>query len=346
MHHKDLRLVNKAGRVELRKRAVRAVLEASDRSISRIAKLMGVRWHTLNTWVEQCKAGGEKALEVDNRGAEKWDNTILTEKENKMIYKMIINKTPDQLQMNFMLWTRQAIQELIKLKFNKEISLQAISVMLKKWNMTFQKPKLKSYKQNPAVVEKWLNESYPAIVAAAKKENAMILWGDETSICSGDVVGKGFATKGQTPVLKTPGSRYSIKMVSCVSNRGEVRFMTFKGSMNAKMFIEFLRRLTKGQTKKIYLIIDNSRVHHAKLIREWVAKHSDEIQLKFLPPYSPEHNPDEYLNQTIKARLKIRRKDQNAAELQNSVTQVMGSLQKSPKIIQSLFNHPLVRYAS
>ncbi|MDP3442293.1 MAG: helix-turn-helix domain-containing protein, partial [Ignavibacteria bacterium] len=111
MHKKDLRLVSKAERVEFRKRAVRAVLEAPDRSINRIAKIMGVRWHTLNTWVELYKAGGEEALGVDNRGAQKWDNTILTEKENKMIYKMITNKTPDQLEMNFMLWTRRAIQE-------------------------------------------------------------------------------------------------------------------------------------------------------------------------------------------------------------------------------------------
>jgi transposase len=82
-------------------------------------------------------------------------------------------------------------------------------------------------------------------------------------------------------------------MISAITNQGKLRFMFYRDSMNAGKLREFLRRLVAGATRKIYLILDNMKVHHAKLVKEWLEKYQDKIELFFLPPYSPRHNPDE-----------------------------------------------------
>lgn len=64
--------------------------------------------------------------------------------------------------------------------------------------------------------------------------------------------------------------------------------------------IEFLERLLKDIQRKVYIILDNLKVHHGKIVAEWVEEHKNHIQLFFLPSYSPEYNPDEYLNNDLK----------------------------------------------
>lgn len=98
----------------------------------------------------------------------------------------------------------------------------------------------------------------------------------------------------------------SINMISTVTNQGKVRFMIYKETMSAQLFIQFMKQLVKGAARKIFLILDSLRVHHAKPVKEWVAKHCKAIELFYLPPYSPELNPDEYLNGDLKAGAHLR----------------------------------------
>ena len=244
-----------------------------------------------------------------------------------------------------MLWNRGSVKDLVKNKYNKNLGLTTVSRLLAKWNMTPQKPAFKSYKQQPAIIQQWIDEEYPKIKKKAKREKALIHWGDETSISSREIIAKGFSPKGKTPILKIPPSRFSVNMVSAIANSGDIRFMLFEKYMNGKVFIEFLRRLIKDQTSKIYLILDNSTIHHARIVKAWEAKHTNQIKLFYLPPYAPEHNPTEYLNQTLKVKLKNRPKDKTRSELRKSVSQEMKSMQNDKDIIVSLFEAPLVAYA-
>lgn len=318
------------------------------KNISKVAKQYKLHRETLSSWVRiYGDAGkmGKRALAKDGRGAKKWQHTALTKREATWIRKAVINKYPEQLQLAFMLWNRRSIRDLIKKKYRKKLGLTTISRLLTVWNMTPQKPKLKSYKQQPQAIREWIDQKYPEVVTAAKSENAVIHWCDETTISSQEIIAKGYSKIGKTPILMTSGSRFSVNMISSVTNAGESRFMIFNDSMDGKKFIEFLRRLTKEQNRKIYLIVDNMRVHHARLVKTWERKNEAKIKLIYLPPYAPEHNPDEYLNQTLKIRLKNRPKDKTPSALQRSVQQEMKSLQNSKKTIKALFDAPQVRYA-
>jgi transposase len=341
----DMRKLDKQTRLELKQIAVSAVLSVGSRNISKVARQYKLRRKTLSGWVSAYKKGGKKSLSKDGRGARKWQNTALTKTEESWVKKVIINKYPEQFQPPFMLWNRASVRDLIKNKYNKKLGLTTVSRLLDKWNMTPQKPAFKSYKQQPSIIQKWINKEYPQIKRKAKREKALIHWGDETSISSREIIAKGFALKGKTPILAIPSSRFSVNMVSAIANNGSTRFMIFENRMSGKVFIEFLRRLIKDQASKIYLILDNSTIHHARIVKAWEVKHKDEIKLFYLPPYTPEHNPTEYLNQTLKVRLKNRPKDKTRPELRNSVSQEMKSLQSNRHVIVSLFDAPLVNYA-
>ena len=304
-----------------------------------------LRRKTLSDWVNLCKKNGKKALAKDARGAKKYQNTLLTKSEENWIRKAIINKTPEQLQLPFMLWNRGSVQDLIKQKYYKILSLTTISRLLTKWNMTPQKPAFKSYKQQPQILKDWIDQEYPEIKSLAKREKAQIHWGDETSVSSREIIAKGYSVKGKTPILEIPSGRFSVNMVSAIASRGDVRFMLFENYMSKELFIEFLRRLTKDQKAKIYLILDNSAIHHSKAVKAWELKHQDKIKLFYLPPYAPEHNPVEYLNQTLKVKLKNGPKDKTRSALRSSVSQEMKSLQNSKKTIKALFDASKVQYA-
>jgi transposase len=171
---------------------------------------------------------------------------------------------------------------------------------LMRWNFTPQKPLKRAYEQNPKAVKQWLEEDYPDIAASAKAEKAEIHWGDETGLANNCQHGRSYSLCGKTPVLRLPAKKERINLISSVTNQGLARFMLYDGNMNSAIFIKFMKRLIKDAGKKIYLILDNLRVHHSKPVKDWVKDHSDQIELFFLPSYSPELNPDEYLNCDLK----------------------------------------------
>ena len=108
----------------------------------------------------------------------------------------------------------------------------------------------------------------------------------------------------------------------------------------------FLSRLFKDAPGKIFLIVDNLRVHRSVRVSKWVAAHNHEIELLFLPPYAPEHNPDEYLNNDLKQQLKNLPRPDSHEELVQSTTSVLRSLQRRPDRIRAYFHHKDVRYAA
>ena len=115
---------------------------------------------------------------------------------------------------------------------------------------------------------------------------------------------RGYAPRAKTPVLvRSQSKRCRINLISAVTNQGTLRFMLYRETLDANMFIKFLKRLHKDADKKVFLIVDNLRVHHAKKVSAWLAEHTEEIELFYLPSYSPELNPDEYLNCDLKARM-------------------------------------------
>jgi transposase len=300
--------------------------------------------HVSHTWKKYCK-DGIIAIKAKKMGRPK-NSGKLTIEQQEQIRKLIIDKNPDQLKLPGFLWDRENVRDLIKRLFKVKIALQNISVYLKKWGMSPQRPIKKNYKQNPEEVQKWLDDEYPEIKERASKENAEIAWGDETGCQNETNYVKGYAPIGQTPVLPVGNEHIRVNMISTITNQGKMRFMFYRGSMNAKVLIKFLQRLIFSANRKIFLILDNMKVHHAKLVQEWLKQHKEKIELFFLPPYSPQHNPDEYLNGNLKRELAKKGYSKNRDELESKARGIMKKFQLNPEHIKSFFLSDKVKYAS
>jgi transposase len=221
------------------------------------------------------------------------------------------------------------------------------------------KPLVRAKQRSPAAIQKWLEWDYPAIAKRAKSQRAMICWGDETGvpgrpagwgdetgISNQDPIGRSWAPRGQTPVVRRPARRVTPSMISAVSNRGLMRFMLYDGALNADRFIAFLRRLSKDAGQKVFLIVDNLKVHHANKVKAWVASHGHAIELCYLPAYAPDHNPDEYLNNDLKQKLRQQPQPGSKDELLKGTRAVLRAIQRSPQRIQAYFKPAPVRYAA
>ena len=292
------------------------------------------------------RAVGMKAVASKIRGRRKGSFRKLTPEQEKTIKQLIIDKTPDQLKMVYALWTRKAVLELIEDKFGVKLSIRTVGNYLSSWGFSPQKPLKRAYEQSSSKVQKWLNETYPAIKEKAKKEGAEIYWGDETGVRSDSQHGRGYAPVGKTPVIKLSAKRTSTNMISAMTNQGKVRFQIYDGRMNADQLIQFMKRLIKDVKRKVFLILDNLRVHHAKKVNQWLTKYAEYIEVFYLPAYSPELNPDEYLNCDLKAGIHSKRPARNQKQLKAKILSHMRMLQKQPKRVMKYFCHPKIAYAA
>jgi transposase len=313
---------------------------------SQIAKMYQVTPDIIKKWIDNYETYGEKSFTQDKRGAKKFQHSALNKQQQNWLKKQLINKTPEQFQFPFALWTRKLVAEIIFKKYRIRVDVSTAGEYLKNFGMTTQKPILKSYKQQSEAVRAWLDKEYPRVVQLAKAQDYLIFWGDETAVRSKDQVGRGYSLRGIKPVQTQGGYRFGVNMVSAINNSGNSRFMLFNGRMNGKKFIEFLRRLTKQQRQKIMLIVDNAPYHKSALVKAWVAKHADKIELVYLPTYTPERNPDEYLNNALKQKLNHRPKAKTQKELGKSVTNIMRTMQGNKTSIKNLFCHEKVKYAA
>ncbi len=341
----DRRKLGQDTQEALRRRAIKMVV-VDRKPVKEAAQALGVLRTSVYRWITAYRTKGESGLKKKRRGRRSGDQAKLSALHCKIIQRFITDKCPEQLKMSFVLWTRQSVQHLIQHCFGIKLAKSTVGAYLRAWGDTAQKPLGRFYERQPQRIEKWLNEEYPSISSRAKVENAEIQWGDEARVCSTCQVGKSYAPKGKTPVLNQKGKRFSVSMISTVTNRGDLRFMVYEGGMNIAIFLKFLRRLIKGQDRKIFLILDNLKVHHGKKVQSWVNKHKDEIELFFLPPYAPEYNPDEYLNNTVKGRTHRKKMSRNQKELSGHLHSTLAKLQKEPETIRNLFRASAVKYAA
>lgn len=328
---------------ELRERAVS--LKKAGKTHQEIASILNIGHSTSRLYWKLYKAGGDEAIKLAKRGRPTGTRCKLDPKQQRKIQRLITDKTPDQLKMPFALWTREAVGELIFEKFGIRLPVRTLGEYLKRWGFTPQKPKRRDYAQQPEQVQKWLDEQYPALEKRAKAEGAEIYWGDETGVSNQDQRGRSYAPKGKTPVRQAFAKKVSSSMISAITNRGQVRFMLYRKSMTAGLFIEFLKRLVRSSKKKVFLIVDNLRAHRAKKVTQWLEANHERIEVHYLPAYSPDLNPDEYLNNTLKKQLSSEPPVDSIEKQQYQIRRKMQSNQKRPSFIAKLFHAPAVQYA-
>ena len=174
----------------------------------------------------------------------------------------------------------------------------------------------------------------------------MIYWGDETGISTGDIRGRRYAPAEKTPVVMRGGKREHISMISAITNRGKVFWKLHERSVNGELFFEFVKRLVKKSMVKVFLIIDNLRTHTSKKLKEWVHENKENIELHYLPSYSPDLNPDEHLNTDVKNGVGEESPKKTKESLGMAAEEHMKILNKTPQRIMKYFEDAAISYAA
>jgi transposase len=307
----------------------------------RIAEILDVGRSSVFDWIAKYREGGLASISTKFASGRP---TVLSDSEMVRLYTMINGKDPRVHGFGLALWTRALIRDLIKKSFGKDVSLVTVGRILKKLGMSAQRPLYRSWKQDPARVEKWKREEYPAIKARAAQVGATILFADEASVRTDYHAGTTWAPVGQTPVVTGSAVRQAIKMVSAIGQRGELSFQVHEGSMNAERFIEFLESLVHDFDTPVFLVVDGSSVHKATAVTQYVAGTKGRLELFFLPPYSPELNPDEWVNKNVKHDRIARAVPLTRDELKSLAVDALERLKKCPGIVRGFFGDPKLAY--
>ena len=344
MEKRDARKLKISAQQELRERGVK--MREQGMGYKEIGQILDVHHTTVSTWYAKYKRDGKDGIKIKTRGRKEGDKKTLNPSQEAQIIKRLIDTTPKQLKFKYVLWTREAVRKLIKYEFGEDMPISTVGKYLQRWEFTSQVPIKRAYERNDKAVQTWLKDTYPAIEKQSKEENAEIQWADETACVSLPSIIKGYAPKGKTPVMEHTAKRFKINMISSITNRGKLRFMVYEQNMDANLFITFLERLIASSDKKIYLILDNLRIHHAKLVKAWVEEHQKDIALFYLPAYSPDLNPDEYLNNDFKRNVNAKHIPINKKELAKNTEDFMTKLSQDSQRISNYFKHEKIAYAA
>lgn len=312
-----------------------------------IAEVCGVHVGTVLKWSKRAgEAGFDGAIKGQRRGRQHGSGRTLTLVQEEQLRLAIIGSNPAQLQLEFALWNRRAVMLAVKRLFGIDMPIRTIGEYLRRWGFTPQRPVKRALEQCPLRLRRWLDEEYPAIAARAKAEAAEIYWADETAIRQDATWVRGYAPAGLTPELALPARRHAATtMISAITNQGLVRFTFFDGALDTDRFIAFMGDLIHDADRKVFLIVDNLKVHRATRVTEWVAEHAERIELFYLPPYAPELNPDEYLNRDLKTSIRSGPIARTAKALLEKTKDCMQRIAAMPERVRSYFNHQAVRYA-
>lgn len=345
MNTEDARRLSPAEQHERRRQVIRAYKRKLNKR--QIGEDVGLSYSATCKIIDRYNEGGMAALAPRKRGRRTGDKRGLTADQETHIRQTICDKRPEQLKMEFALWSRAAVRELIERECKVTLHLRSVGKYLARWGFTPQKPIKRAYEQSPEAVRTWLDETYPTIANRAKTEGAEIHWGDETALVNTDVRGRSYAPKGKTPVtLAVGGTRQKLSMLASVTNQGKARWMIIDGAFNHEKLIEFFEALIDDAKRKVFLILDNLSVHHCKPVKAWLADHTDEIEVFYLPSYSPELNPEERLNADLKHVIRSKVPARTKAKLRAATEEHMAVIGSDPERVKAYFRDLRVKYAA
>lgn len=311
-----------------------------------VADLVGVVRETVSRWWSAYVEGGLDAIPQDRTGRPRGSGRTLDDEQSLHIQSLMNGHTPDEQGIGSPLWTRRAVRDLIHKEYGIQMPIRTVGEYLKRWGYTPKKPRRKALHQDPAEIQEWLEKIYPAIEEVAKQENAEIVWCDEKGVGANDFPGRGYALIGQTPEIKVSSSPCRMNLISTISNEGEVRFMTYKETMRATLFLVFLTRLIQTATRRLFLIVDRLPAHEADVVEAWLRGREEQIEMFYLPRRAPELNPVECLNNDVNSKVNATKLPENKKELRSNMQRFMHKLAKLPEHIMSYFDNPFIQYAA
>lgn len=344
MNEPDARYLKLEIQEYLRRQAIR--LRQQGKTFVSIGEYLGVHRNTVASWWKQYEQRGEDALQQYARGRQLGYGRTLSQHEEIVVQRLIRERFPDEMSIDSALWSRRAVSELITSECGVKMPIRTVGEYLLRWGYTPQKPLKRAYEQDRLAVDYWLETEYPEIRQKAKSEGAEIQWGDESGLRSDTQRGRGYAPVGETPEIRLSTQRVHVNLIASISNQGKVRFMLYTDKLTAQVLIIFMERLIRNSPHKVFWIVDRHPVHRCSTVQQWLDDRKSQIEMFYLPSYSPQFNPAEYLNCDVKQGVHSQPPTRNLKQLKHRVISHLRKLQKLPVRIKKYFEHPFIAYAA
>jgi len=296
---------------------------------------------TVYGWMKSHRISGEDAFEVRKPSGRP---TLLTKRQMDRLRAWIVGKDPRQLRFEFALWTRELVRQLIEREFGVAMTRQTVGRLLRRLGLSPQRPLVRAYQQDPERVERWKQVEYPEIRDRAQQLGAQIFFADEAGVRSDYHSGTTWGEVGHTPIVRGSGGRVSLNMISAVSTTGKLHFTFAQGKVNAEVYIEYLKKLLHDVEGPVFLIVDGHPSHKAKKVKEFVASTEGRLELFFLPPYSPELNPDEWVWKNVKHDHVGKMAVHSVEVMRAAIEAAVARLVDSTEIVLGFFRDPDLRY--
>jgi transposase len=240
------------------------------------------------------------------------------------------------------LWTCRRIREVLRKELKLRVSITTVWRGLRRLKLSCQKPERRAIEQDPVVREKWLKEEWPAIRMQAKRERALLLFEDEAGVHLTPTVGRTWGREGNRPTVPATGKRGCISTMSAVSPEGRLFFMIPREKVNASIFISFLEALLRDcPRRKVFVITDQASSHTAKATTAFVST-QPRLRLFYLPPYSPDYNPDEKVWDFLKNRKMAAHNACDKLALRKRTSRALRSMKGRPSLVRSFYNRTVI----
>lgn len=305
-------------------------------SAAEIAKIFDVSPRAVFQWVASFVNNGQAGLvakTVPGRPPK------LTADQLSRLAFLVRSNCPNQLSFEFGLWTLRLIRELIEREFKVRLSVPTVGKVMHSLGFSAQRPLHRAWEQDAVLVQSWLQNELPTLLQRAKKQESLVLFADEAGVRSDYHTGTTWGQVGQTPVVRRSATRVSVQMISAIGLNGSMQFMVHEGRGTAEVFLRFLQQLMLDAKQPIILVVDGHSIHKAKLIKDYVLATEGKLELVYLPPYSPQLNPDEQVWKNVKAEV-AKKPFGNKFDFRLVVEKALLRLQAMTHTVAAFFRHP------
>jgi transposase len=316
--------------------AVRAVVDF-EMSQADAAAQYGVSSNTMSQWVSLYREHGEAGLAVQPHGRPEGSGRALSSEQEHEMRQVVVDSLPRDHDLPSATWTRQAVAELIANRVGVELTLQGVGQYLRRWGLTPQKPARQAREQDPNEVQTFVQETLPEVKAQAQEAEAQLHFVDEVGVKTSDQIGTSYAPKGETPVQEVPKTHIEQDVISSVTPDGELLYWAFPGTMNAEKFIDFLEHLVSEASGKIIVFTDRHPAHEAQAVEDWLEGRESQIEVEWLPRYSPEYNADEFLNHDLKQVLQNEPMPQSTSDFRETICGILDWIASMPDRVKGYF---------
>lgn len=321
----------------VRKLAVQRVMGGEKQAD--VARSLKVRPNAVYRWMRKARTEGLEALAAQKATGRR---PTLSAAQEARLFKLLAEKSPRQLKFPFALWTLPLVGQLVERLFHVVLHKATLGRLLRRLGFSPQVPRQRAFQRDDAACEEWRRETFPRILAEARRNRGTVLFLDECGVHEMGPVARTWAPRGKRPVIRTSGSRRKINVISAISPRGRLWFRCFRGNLNSPRFIAFLQELLQDIQGKIVLVLDRHPAHVSAMTKRFLLV-SPRLTIQLLPSYAPDLNADEHVWGVLKGTF--RRQPLTPGEnLDAVVAERMATIAANRSLLRKVLHHPELSY--